>query len=77
MTSALDKLNMVTLWKRREKLCAKLFNSVVNRDKNLLHSRSANLHVRKAKEFYIPNIRTNRFRNTLIIFKVFWKANYS
>ena len=51
--AALDKLNMVTLWERTEKLCAELFNSVVN-DENyklyiLLPSKAVNLHnLRKA-----------------------------
>ena len=70
--AALDKLNMVTLWERREKLCTELFNSVVNDENhklhNLLPSKALNLHnLRKVKEFNIPNFRTNRFRNTFII----------
>ena len=70
--AALDKLNMVTLWERREKLCTKLFNSVVNDENHKLHNllppKTVNIHnLRKAKKFYIPNFRTNRFRNTFII----------
>ena len=70
--AALDKLNMVTLWERREKLCTELFNSVVNDENHKLHNllppKTVNIHnLRKAKKFYIPNFRTNRFRNTFII----------
>ena len=32
--AALDKLNMVTVWERREKLCTEFFNSVVNDEKS-------------------------------------------
>ena len=69
---SLNKLNMVILWERREKLCTELFNSVVNDENhklhNLLPSKALNLHnLRKIKEFNILNFRTNRFCNTFII----------
>ena len=64
--AALDKLNMVTLWERREKLCTELFNSVVNDENHKLH----NLLPSKPLNFII----LERLKN--LIFRTFVRTDF-
>jgi hypothetical protein len=67
----LDVLNLNTLKERRQDLCTKLFNSIVSDPSNKLHHllpprQEAKYNLRHKREFDMPRLRTNRFKNTFI-----------
>ena len=69
---AIVKADLPSLVNQRESLCSKLFDSVVNNNShklmNLLppKANSYSSRLRKKRYFRLPNLKTNRTRNSFV-----------
>ena len=69
---AIVKADLPSLVNRRDSLCSKLFDSIVNNNSHKLmnlvppKANSYSSRLRKKRCFQLPNLKTNRTRNSFI-----------
>ena len=79
---ALDHSDIKSLELRRDELCNKLFKSIIKDEHHklyhLLPPEAQNTYnLRNVKPYYVPNYQTNRFRDTFIIFIIYFIISYT